>query len=37
MAIYSAILRQMPELKNPTIVVQVDRGESDEFDHLNPE
>ncbi|MGN6214867.1 type I restriction endonuclease subunit R [Parafilimonas sp.] len=25
MAIYSGILRQMPELKNPTIVVQVDR------------
>ncbi len=29
MAIYSAILRQMPELKNPTIVVQVDRYDLD--------
>ena len=27
MAIYTAILRQMPELKNPTIVVQVDRND----------
>ena len=29
MAIYTAILRQMPELKNPTIVVQVDRFDLD--------
>jgi len=29
MAIYTAILRQMPELKNPTIVVQVDRYDLD--------
>lgn len=29
MAIYTGILRQMPELKNPTIVVQVDRRDLD--------
>lgn len=29
MAIYSAILQKMPELKNPTIVVQVDRYDLD--------
>jgi type I restriction enzyme R subunit len=29
MAIYTGILRQMPELKNPTIVVQVDRYDLD--------
>lgn len=29
MAIYTGILRQMPELKNPTIVVQVDRNDLD--------
>lgn len=29
MAIYTAILRQMPELKNPTVVVQVDRYDLD--------
>jgi type I restriction enzyme R subunit len=30
MAIYTGILRQMPELKNPTIVVQVDRNDLDQ-------
>ncbi|MEZ4939014.1 MAG: type I restriction endonuclease subunit R, partial [Crocinitomicaceae bacterium] len=30
MAIYTGILRQIPELKNPTIVVQVDRNDLDE-------
>jgi type I restriction enzyme R subunit len=29
MAIYSGILRKMPELKNPTIVIQVDRNDLD--------
>ena len=29
MAIYTGILRQLPELKNPTIVVQVDRNDLD--------
>jgi type I restriction enzyme R subunit len=29
MAIYSGILRSLPELKNPTIVVQVDRSDLD--------
>ena len=29
MAIYPGILRQLPELKNPTIVVQVDRNDLD--------
>lgn len=29
MAIYSGILRKMPELKNPTIVIQVDRRDLD--------
>ena len=30
MAIFTGILRQMPELKNPTIVVQVDRNDLDQ-------
>ena len=30
MAVYTGILRQMPELKNPTIVVQVDRNDLDQ-------
>jgi type I restriction enzyme R subunit len=30
MAIYTGILRQMPELRNPTIVVQVDRNDLDQ-------
>jgi type I restriction enzyme R subunit len=30
MAIYTGILRSMPELKNPTIVVQVDRSDLDQ-------
>ncbi len=29
MAIYTGILRQLPELKNPTIVIQVDRNDLD--------
>lgn len=29
MAIYAGILRQLPELKNPTIVIQVDRNDLD--------
>ena len=29
MAMYTGILRQMPELKNPTIVIQVDRNDLD--------
>lgn len=29
MAIYTGLLRQMPELKNPTILVQVDRNDLD--------
>lgn len=29
MAVYTGILRQLPELKNPTIVIQVDRNDLD--------
>lgn len=29
MAIYTGILRQLPELKNPTIIIQVDRNDLD--------
>ncbi len=35
MAILTGILRQLPELKNPTIVVQVDRSDLDEQLHDN--
>lgn len=35
MAMYTGILRQIPELKNPTIVVQVDRADLDEQLHDN--
>jgi type I restriction enzyme R subunit len=35
MAMYAGILRQLPELKNPTIVVQVDRSDLDEQLHDN--
>ncbi|MFH1052396.1 MAG: type I restriction endonuclease subunit R [bacterium] len=35
MAIYTAILKQMPELQNPTIVVEVDRRDLDSQLHGN--
>ncbi|MCF8227863.1 MAG: type I restriction endonuclease subunit R [Bacteroidales bacterium] len=35
MAFYSGILRKMPELKNPTLVIQVDRNDLDNQLHDN--